>query len=296
LESEVLNTLIINRMQGLKVVAVKAPGFGDNRSAMLQDIAILTGAEMITSELGLKLEDAKLKNLGTAKTVVVDANSTLIMGGGGEDAEIEERCVQLKEIISTSDSSYEKDKAQERLAKLRGGIAQIKVGGGSDVEVNEKKDRVVDALNATNAAIEQGIVTGGGVALLYASSKLSQLKGENFDQNVGIGIVQRALTRPCRQIAENAGKEGAVIVARLLDPPSGVINTNMGYNAQTDQYVDMFAAGIIDPTKVVRTALIDAASVAGLMITTECLVTDEPEKESPSPPMGGGMGGMGGMY
>jgi len=297
MESEVLTTLVINKLQGLKVCAVKAPGFGDNRTAQLQDIAILTGAEIVSQDLGMKLEDVKLKQLGSAKSVSVNADNTLVLGGGGSQAEIEERCQMIRDKIASTTSEYEKEKAQERLAKLSGGVAQIKVGGASEVEVNEKKDRVVDALNATRAAISEGIVPGGGAALLYASLALEKIQGDNFDQNVGIKILKRAILQPARQIADNAGVEGAVIVSRLLEPHDGKINKNLGYNAQTGQFVDMYAAGILDPTKVVRTALIDAASVAGLMTTSQCLITDE-EEEKPSAGMGGmggGMGGMGGM-
>jgi len=306
LESEVLNLLVLNRFStGAKLCAVKAPGFGDNRTAYLQDIAVLTNAEIIAQDLGMKLEDVKLKNLGTAKNITITADSTLILGGGGSKEEIEERCQLIRDKITSSDSDYTRDKAKDRLAKLSGGVAIIKVGGASEVEVNEKKDRVNDALNATRAAVEEGIVTGGGAALLYCSIALNDLKGDNFDQGIGIKILQKAIQMPIKQIASNAGVEGAVIVSRLLEPHDGKINTNLGYNAQTGKFVDMFEEGIIDPTKVVRTALVDAASVAGIMVTTQCLVTEE-EKDEPAGGMGGmgrgmgdgmgGMGGMGGMF
>lgn len=231
MESEVLTTLVLNKLQGLKVCAVKAPGFGDNRIAQLQDIAVLTGAEIISQDLGMKLEEVKIKQLGSAKTLTINADNTLILGGGGSQADIDERCQMIRDKISSTDSEYEKEKAQERLAKLSGGVAQIKVGGASEVEVNEKKDRVVDALNATRAAVAEGIVPGGGAALLYASLALDKLKGDNFDQDVGIKILKRAIQQPARQIADNAGVEGAVIVSRLLDPQFGTVNRNFGYNA-----------------------------------------------------------------
>lgn len=277
LESEVLTLLAYNKsLQGLKISAVKAPGYGDNRTAMLQDIAIVTGAEVISQDLGMKLEDVKLKHLGSAKNITITQDSTLILGGGGSKEAIQERCDLIKEKIDTSDSEYDRTRASERLAKLSGGVGIIKVGGASELEVNEKKDRVVDALNATRAALAEGIVPGGGSALLYCSQALSELKGDNFDQDVGIKIIQQAIQVPLKTIASNAGIDGAIIAAKLLSEP---INKNFGYNAQTGKFVDMFQEGIIDPTKVVRIALIDAASVAGILTTTNCLITEEPEKE-----------------
>eukprot|EP01125_Pyxidicula_operculata_P012526 TRINITY_DN4116_c0_g1_i1.p1 TRINITY_DN4116_c0_g1~~TRINITY_DN4116_c0_g1_i1.p1 ORF type:complete len:560 (-),score=207.50 TRINITY_DN4116_c0_g1_i1:136-1815(-) len=284
-ESEVLTMLVVNRLNGLKVCAVKAPGFGDNRAAQLQDIAIMTGGKLVSQDLGGKLEDVKLKDLGSAKNITITQDHTLILGGGGAPEEIQERADQIRQKIASTTSTYEKEKATERLAKLVGGVAQIKVGGASEVEVGEKKDRVEDALNATRAAVEEGIVPGGGSALLYASLALNDLKGDNFDQNVGIQILKKAIQQPAKQIALNAGVEGAIIVSKLLEPASGKINKNMGYNAQSGVFVDMFEAGIIDPTKVVKTALIDAASVSGLLVTTQAIVTEEEEKESgPSNP------------
>uniref|UniRef100_A0A6B2L0U5 Uncharacterized protein n=1 Tax=Arcella intermedia TaxID=1963864 RepID=A0A6B2L0U5_9EUKA len=281
-ESEVLSMLVINRLQGLKVCAVKAPGYGDNRTNMLQDIAVLTGGTIVSQELGLKLEDVKLKHLGTAQTTTITQDSTIILGGGGDKEAIEERVEIIRATVERSDSQYDKDRAKDRLAKLAGGVAQIKVGGASEVEVNEKKDRVVDALNATKAAVAEGIVPGGGSALLYCSLALNDLKGDNFDQDVGIKIIQKAILAPIKTIAANAGVDGSIVVSKLLDPPSGKVDRNMGYNAQTGKFVDMFQEGIIDPTKVVRVALVDASSVAGLLTTTQCLVTDELEKDKKS--------------
>jgi chaperonin GroEL len=302
-DSDVLNNLVANRLQvGLKVSAVKAPGFGTDRDSTLQDIAVLTGGEVISQDLGAKLEDVKLKQLGQAKSITVTADHTLILGGAGSKETVEERCGLIREKLATEESEYTKGKLQNRLARLVGGVAVIKVGGASEVEVNEKKDRVEDALNATRAAVAEGIVPGGGAALLYASLALNNFEGDNFDQTVGIKIVQRAIQMPLKQIVLNAGVEGAVVVARLIDPPSGKVDKEMGYNAQTGEYVNMYKAGIIDPTKVVRTALVDAASVAGIMVTTQCLVTDEEsEQKNPMKGMGGmpgmgGMGGMGGMF
>jgi chaperonin GroEL len=291
-ESEVLTMLVLNKLNGLKVCAVKAPGFGDNRTSMLQDMAVLTGAEIVSQDLGHKLEEVKLKHLGKAAQITATQDHTIILGGGGSKDDIAERCSLLRDKLKQPElSTYEKEKVQERLAKLLGGVAVIKVGGASEFEVGEKKDRVDDALNATMAAIDEGIVAGGGAALLYASLALKSLKGDNFDQDIGIEIVRKAIQRPIKQIAENAGVEGAVVVSRLLNPPNGKVDTDMGYNAQTGVYENMIEAGIIDPTKVVRTALVDAASVAGLMVTTEVLVSEEPEKTGPA----GGAGGMGGM-
>jgi len=277
LESEVLTLLAFNKnLQGIKVCAVKAPGYGENRTAMIQDIAIVTGAEVISQDLGMKLEDIKLKQLGIAKNITVTADNTLILGGGGSKEAIQERCDFIQQKINSSDSEYERQKASERLAKLSGGVGIIKVGGASEIEVNEKKDRVVDSLNATRAALAEGIVPGGGSALLYCSLALSNLRGDNFDQEVGIKIIQQAVQVPLKTIASNAGIDGSIIASKLLTEP---INKNFGYNAQTNKFVDMFADGIIDPTKVVRIALIDAASVAGILTTTNCLITEEQPKE-----------------
>jgi len=279
-ESEVLNTLVVNKLNsGLKVCAIKAPGFGDDRNDTLQDIAVLTGAEIVCHDLGHKIEDVRLKSLGTAKNITVTADSTVILGGGGKKEDILERCQVIRDKVKSEESDYSREKSATRLARLSGGVAVIRVGGASEVEATEKKDRVVDALNATRAAIEEGIVAGGGAALLYCSLALNNLKGDNFDQKVGIDIVKKAVQTPIRQIVKNADEEDAVIVSRLLDPPSGIINQRLGYNALTSKYVDMFAEGIIDPVKVVRTALEDSASVAGIMITSQCLVTEEEDKE-----------------
>lgn len=299
LESEVLTTLVINKLQGLKVCAVKAPGFGDNREAMLQDMAVLTGAEIVSQDVGVKLEDLKIKHLGTAKDIRCTQDYTIILGGGGSQDEIDERVELIRHKMSTTDSTYEKEKLQERLGKLVGGVAVIKVGGSSDFEVNEKKDRYDDALNATLAAIDEGIVPGGGTALMYASLALDSVTVDNFDQSIGVQIVKKAIRRPIQHIAANAGVDGAVVVNNLLHPAGGKVNTRMGYNAQTNEYVDMLDAGIIDPAKVVRIALVDATSVAGLMVTTETLVTEEPENEkAPTPGMPSSMGGdgYGGMF
>lgn len=296
--AQALATLVVNKLRGgMKVAAVKAPGFGDNRKANLQDIAVLTGATVISEDVGLKLETTELTALGTAKRITISKDDTIILDGAGTKEEIEERCGEIRNAVDLTSSEYEKEKLQERLAKLSGGVAVIKVGGATETEVSEKKDRVTDALNATRAAVEEGIVPGGGSALLYASKRLSDLKGDNFDQNVGVEIVQRALVVPAKTIAANAGVEGAVIVGKLLDST----DENVGYNAQTDKFVNMIDEGIIDPTKVVRTALVDAASIASLMTTTEAMVADLPKKEENgggAPGMGGGMGGgmgMGGM-
>jgi chaperonin GroEL len=290
-EGEALATLVVNKLRGgLRVAAVKAPGFGDRRKAMLEDIAILTGGQVISEDLGIKLETVTLDMLGKAKKVTITKDDTTIVEGAGEHSGIEGRIAQIKRQIEDTTSDYDKEKLQERLAKLAGGVAVIRVGGSTEVEVKEKKDRVDDALNATRAAVEEGIVPGGGVALLKASKALEGLKGENDDQNAGIAIVRRALQAPLRQIAENAGVEGSVVVGRILDNNE----PNFGFNAQTEQYGDLVAQGVIDPAKVVRTALQDAASVAGLLITTEAAIVEAPKKGGGAPSMQGG-GGMGDM-
>ncbi len=293
-EGEALATLVVNRLRGgLKVAAVKAPGFGDRRKAMLQDIGVLTGGQVISEDLGIKLENVTLDMLGTAKRVTITKDETTIVGGAGKRKEIEARCNQIRIQVEETSSDYDKEKLQERLAKIAGGVAVIKVGGASEIEVKERKDRVDDALHATRAAVEEGIVPGGGTALLYATRALSKVVVENDDQQVGVSIVSRALQAPLRQIVENAGVDGAVVAGKLLEQK----DTKRGFNAQTEEYVDMIKAGIIDPTKVVRTALQDAASVAGLLVTTEAMVSDAPDDKAASP-MGGGMpdmGGMGGM-
>ena len=295
IEGEALATLIVNKLRGgLKIAAVKAPGFGDRRSAMLEDIALLTNGQVISEELGIKLENVKLDSLGTAKKINIDKENTTIVGGSGKKSEIDARCNQIKNEIKESDSDYDKEKLQERLAKLSGGVAVLNVGGASEVEVKEKKDRVEDAMNATRAAVEEGVVPGGGVALLYTKKILDSIKLSNPDQQVGINIVKKAIERPIRQIAKNAGVDGSIIVGKLLEQD----NENYGYNAQTGKFTDLVKDGIIDPTKVVLSAIQDSASVAGLLITAEAAVADLPEEESkdlPSmPDMGGGMGGMGG--
>jgi chaperonin GroEL len=293
IEGEALATLVVNKLRGgLKVAAVKAPGFGDRRKAMLEDIAIVTGGQVISEDLGIKLENVKLNMLGTAKKVRIDKDNTTIIDGAGKKADISARVAQIKTQIEETTSDYDKEKLQERLAKLAGGVAVIRVGGATEVEVKERKDRVDDALNATKAAVEEGIVPGGGTALLYASKELAGLTGDNEDQTQGIAIVRRAIQYPIRQIVENAGEEASIVVGKLLDQKSGTY----GYNAQTGQYVDFIKDGIVDPTKVVRTALQNAASVASLLITTEAMVADRPKKDSgPAMPGGGGMGGMGDM-
>jgi chaperonin GroEL len=291
IEGEALATLVVNKLRGgLRVAAVKAPGFGDRRKAMLEDIAVLTGGQLISEDLGIKLENVTLDMLGKAKKVSITKDDTTIVDGSGDKADIEGRIGQIKKQIEDTTSDYDKEKLQERLAKLAGGVAVVRVGGSTEVEVKEKKDRVDDALNATRAAVEEGIVPGGGVALLKASVKLEGFKGDNDDQNAGIAIVRQALQAPIRQIAENAGVEGSIVVGKILENKSATF----GFNAQTEEYVDLIQAGIIDPAKVVRTALQDAASVAGLMITTEAAVVEAPKKSSNG---GGGMpgGGMGGM-
>jgi chaperonin GroEL len=287
IEGEVLATLVVNKLRGgLKVAAVKAPGFGDRRKAMLDDLAVLTGGQVISEDLGIKLESVTLDMLGTAKKIRIDKDNTTIIDGAGKKADIAARCTQIRAQIEETTSDYDKEKLQERLAKLAGGVAIIKVGGSTEVEVKERKDRVDDALNATRAAVEEGIVPGGGVALLNASKALKGLKGLNRDQDAGIAIVRRALQAPIRQIAENSGVEGSIVVGKVLENASATF----GFNAQTEEYVDMVAAGVIDPTKVVRTALQDAASVAGIMITTEAAIAEAPKKEEGQPAQGGGMG------
>ena len=291
-EGEALATLVVNKLRGgLKVAAVKAPGFGDRRKAMLEDIAILTAGQVISEDLGIKLETVNLQMLGTAKRITITKEDTTIVDGAGKKKDIEARVKQIKAQIEETTSDYDREKLQERLAKLAGGVAVIKVGGGSEVEVKERKDRVDDALHATRAAVEEGIVAGGGVALLHSIKALNDLKPVNEDQKVGIEIIRRALQAPVRQIAENAGADGAVVAGKILESK----DSNFGYDAQKGVYVDMVKAGIIDPTKVVRYALQDAASVAGLVITTEALIAEKPEKKSAPAGGPGGMGGMDGM-
>jgi chaperonin GroEL len=296
IEGEALATLVVNKLRGgLRVAAVKAPGFGDRRKAMLEDIATLTGGQLISEDLGIKLENVGIDMLGKAKKVSITKDDTTIVDGAGAKSDIEARISQIKRQIEDTTSDYDKEKLQERLAKLAGGVAIVRVGGSTEVEVKEKKDRVDDALNATRAAVEEGIVSGGGVALLKAGLKLDGLKGENADQDAGIAIVRRALQAPIRQIAENAGVEGSIVVGKVLESKVA----NYGFDAQKEEYVDLIAAGIIDPAKVVRTALQDAASVAGLMITTEAAIVEAPKKNTGGAggmPGGGGMGGgMGDM-
>jgi len=291
IEGEALATLVVNKLRGgLKVAAVKAPGFGDRRKAMLEDIGVLTGGQVISEELGIKLEGVTLSMLGKAKRVRINKDDTTIVDGSGKKADIQARVAQIKAQIEETTSDYDKEKLQERLAKLAGGVAVIRVGGATEVEVKEKKDRVDDALNATRAAVEEGIVPGGGVALLYASRALDKLVGINEDQTAGINIVRRALQSPIRQIVENAGVEGTLVVGKLMEQKSATF----GFDAQTEEYKDLVAAGIVDPTKVVRTALQDAASVAGLLITTEAMIAEAPKREK-GHSHGGGGGGMGGM-
>ncbi len=292
-DGEALATLVVNKLRGgLKIAAVKAPGFGDRRKAMLQDIAILTGGQVISEDLGMKLENVGMDMLGTAKKVTITKDETTIIDGAGEKAEIEARVTQIRQQIEETTSDYDREKLQERLAKLAGGVAVIRVGGSTEVEVKERKDRVDDALNATRAAVQEGVVVGGGVALVQAAKGLLDLKGANPDQTAGISIVRKALESPLRQIAENAGVDGAVVAGKVRESS----DTSFGFNAQTEEYGDLFKFGVIDPAKVVRTALEDAASVAGLLITTEAMVADKPEPKGA--PAGGGMpdmGGMGGM-
>ncbi len=295
IEGEALATLVVNRLRGgLKVCAVKAPGFGDRRKAMLQDIAILTGGQVISEELGMKLENITLEYLGSAKRVEISKDETTIIDGVGDKKAIADRAAEIRKQIEDTTSDYDREKLQERLAKLSGGVAVLRVGGASEIEVKEKKDRIDDALNATRAAVNEGVVAGGGVALLYSIKVLDKLVPANNDQKVGIDIIRRAIQAPLRQIADNAGVDGAVVAGKLLEQN----DTNYGYNAQNDEYTDMVKAGIIDPTKVVRTALQDAASVGGLLITTEAMITEQPQKECScggAGGMAGGAAGMGGM-
>lgn len=293
-EGEALATLVVNKLRGgLKVAAVKAPGFGDRRKAMLEDIAILTKGQVVSADLGMKLEDVRLDMLGSAKSVTITKEETTIVDGAGDKKAISDRCEQIKKQVEDATNDYDREKLQERLGKLSGGVAVIKVGGSSEVEVKEKKDRVDDALHATRAAVKEGIVTGGGTALLYATKALDKLKPENDDQRVGIDIVKKALQAPIRQITANAAVDGSVVVGKLLEK----YDTKMGYDARQGEYVDMFKAGIIDPTKVVRTALEGAGSVGGLLITTEAMVADKPEdKCGCGHSHGPDMGGMPGMY
>ncbi len=295
-DGEALATLVVNKLRGgLKIAAVKAPGFGDRRKAMLQDIAILTGGQVISEDLGMKLENVTMDMLGTAKKVSIDKDNTTIVDGAGDKAEIEGRVGQIKMQIEETTSDYDREKLQERLAKLAGGVAVIRVGGSTEVEVKERKDRVDDALNATRAAVQEGIVVGGGVALVQGGKALEGLTGDNSDQDAGVAIVRRALEAPLRQIADNAGVDGAVVAGKIRESA----DANFGFNAQTEEYGDLFSFGVIDPAKVTRTALEDAASVAGLLITTEAMVADKPEPKGASAGGGmpdmGGMGGMGGM-
>ncbi|KAH0637395.1 chaperonin CPN60-2, mitochondrial [Solanum tuberosum] len=288
-DNEALATLILNKLRaGIKVCAIKAPGFGENRKAYLQDLAILTGGQVITEELGLNIENLEFEMLGTSKEATISKDDTVILDGAGKKKSIEERCELIRSTIEQSTSDYDKEKLQERLAKLSGGVAVLKIGGASEAEVGEKKDRVTDALNATKAAVEEGIVPGGGVALLYAARELDNLTTANFDQKIGVQIIQNALKTPVHTIASNAGVEGAVVVGKLLDQD----NLDLGYDAAKGEYVDMIKAGIIDPVKVIRTALVDAASVSSLLTTTEAVVVELPKDEKESPAMGGGMGGM----
>ena len=291
-EGEALATLVVNKLRGgLRVAAVKAPGFGDRRKAMLEDIAILTGGQLISEDLGIKLENVTMDMLGKAKKVTITKDDTTIVDGSGDKSGIEGRVSQIRKQIEDTTSDYDKEKLQERLAKLAGGVAVVRVGGSTEVEVKEKKDRVDDALNATRAAVEEGIVPGGGVALLKASKVLDGFKGDNDDQEAGVAIVRRALQAPIRQIAENAGVEGSIVVGKVLENASATF----GFNAQTEEYVDLVQAGVIDPAKVVRTALQDAASVAGLLITTEAAIVEAPKKGGGGAPGGGMPGGMGDM-
>ena len=294
-EGEALATLVVNKLRGgLKIAAVKAPGFGDRRKAMMEDISILTGGQVISEDLGIKLENVTVNDLGTAKRISIDKENTTIVNGAGTKADIQGRCSQIRKQIEETTSDYDREKLQERLAKLAGGVAVIKVGGATEVEVKERKDRVDDALNATRAAVEEGIVAGGGLALIKAASALDKVKTANADQKAGVDIVRRALETPIRTIANNAGVDGSVIVGKIKEGKSA----SEGYDAQTDKFVDMFKAGIIDPTKVVRTSLQNAASIAGVLITTEAMVADAPEDKAaaaPAMPDMGGMGGMGGM-
>ena len=295
IEGEALATLVVNKLRGgMKVAAVKAPGFGDRRKAMLEDLAVLTSGQVVSEDLGIKLENVTMDMLGSAKKVIITKEETTVVEGAGKKKEIEGRCHQIRSQIEETSSDYDKEKLQERLAKLAGGVAVIRVGGATETEVKERRDRVDDALNSTRAAVEEGVVPGGGAALLYAAKSLDKLNLANADQRVGIDIVRRALQTPLRQIAENAGEDGAVVAGKLLDRK----DSTHGFDAQKGEYVNMIKAGIIDPTKVVRTALQDASSVAGLLITTEAMVAEVPEKKESAgaaPPDMGGMGGMGGF-
>jgi chaperonin GroEL len=295
-ESEALAALVVNKLRaGIKVAAVKAPGFGDNRKATMQDLAVLTGGTVVSEEMGMKLEEITPNDLGRCKKVTITKNDTVVLGGGGDKDSITERCELIRTSIETTKSDYEREKLQERLAKLSGGVAVIKVGGASEVEVSEKKDRVVDALNATRAAVEEGIVPGGGKALLYCSTQLQEVaekEATNMDQRIGVEIIQRALRAPLSTIAMNAGEEGAVVCGELIKPD---VPIERGFDAQNGIYCDMFEAGIIDPTKVTRTGIVDAASVAGLLTTSEAMICDKPDEGGASGGMHGGMGGMGGM-
>jgi chaperonin GroEL len=291
-EGEALATLVVNKLRGgLKIAAVKAPGFGDRRKAMLQDIAILTGGQVISDDLGMKLENVTIDMLGGAKKISINKDNTTIVDGHGDKAEIAARVAQIRGQIEETTSDYDKEKLQERVAKLAGGVAVIRVGGMTEIEVKERKDRVDDALNATRAAVQEGIVVGGGVALIQAGKALDGLKGANSDQDAGIAIIRKALEAPLRQIAQNAGVDGSVVAGKVRESN----DKTFGFNAQTEEYGDMFKFGVIDPAKVVRTALEDAASIAGLLITTEAMVADRPEPKGQGGGMGGGMGGMGGM-
>ncbi len=293
-EGEALAALVVNKLRGgLKIAAVKAPGFGDRRKSIMEDIAVLSGGQLISEDLGMKLETITLKQLGQAKKIIIDKESTTIVDGAGKSTDVKARCASIKAQIAETTSDYDREKLQERLAKLSGGVAILKVGGTTEVEVKERKDRVEDALAATRAAMQEGIVAGGGCALLFAGRVLEKLKGANDEQNVGINIIKKVIQAPIRQIAENAGFDGAVVANEVLSKGQA----SYGYNAQTNEYVDMFKAGIVDPTKVVRTALQDASSIAGLLITTEAVIIEKKEENAGGAPMGGGMGGMGGgMY
>ena len=295
-DGEALATLVVNKLRGgLQVAAVKAPGFGDHRKACLQDIAVITGGEVISEETGKRLDSIDAaSSLGSAKSISITKDDTIILDGAGSSAEIDSRCQTIRDMVDATSSEYEKDKLKERLAKMSGGVAVIKVGGSSEVEVSEIKDRLADALNATKAAVEEGIIPGGGTALIRSLAKLNSVPVDNFDQQVGVDIIKKAIQMPCKTISNNAGHEGAVVVQNLLENGD---NYAYGFNAQTGQYINMVEAGIIDPTKVIRTALADASSVASLMTTTECVIAELPAKEEPKPAgMGGGMGGMDGMY
>jgi chaperonin GroEL len=289
-EGEALATLVVNKLRGgLKVSAVKAPGFGDRRKAMLEDIACLTNGQVISEDLGIKLENVTIDMLGTAKKIVIEKENTTIVDGAGKKKDIEARCTQIRQQIEETTSDYDKEKLQERLAKLAGGVAVIRVGGATEIEVKERKDRVDDAMHATRAAVEEGIVAGGGAALVYAIKALEKVKPANDDQRMGVDIVRKAIQWPARQIAENAGVDGSIVVGKLLESK----DANWGFDAQKAEYADLVKTGIIDPTKVVRVALQNAASVAGLLVTTEAMVAEKPEKKAAAPmPGGGGMGGM----